>query len=138
RSPSKADEREHSLAANEILWGVRIPKSDLKNASYEVRHKQSYDWPVAQAAAAFKLDGGRASQVKIVLGHVAPTPLIAEAAAQVLEGKSVTEETAAAAGKAATEGAKPLSQNSYKLRLVEVAVKRAILLAAGAKPYWEV
>jgi xanthine dehydrogenase YagS FAD-binding subunit len=50
----------------------------------------------------------------------------------------VNEETATAAGKAATEGAKPLSQNGYKLKLVEVAVKRAILTAAGAKRYWEV
>jgi xanthine dehydrogenase YagS FAD-binding subunit len=91
-----------------------------------------------QAAAAFKLDGGRASQVKIVLGHIAPTPLVADSAAVALEGKPVNEETAVAAGRAATEGAKPLSQNGYKLRLVEVAVKRAVLLAAGAKPYWEV
>lgn len=138
RAPNKADEREHTLAANEILWGIQIPSSGLKNASYEVRHKQSYDWPLVQAAAAFKLDGGRATQVKIVLGHVAPTPLVADAAAAALEGKTITEESAAAAGKAATEGAKPLSQNGYKLRLVEVAVKRAVLLAAGAKPYWEV
>ena len=47
-------------------------------------------------------------------------------------------DTAAAAGKAATEGAKPLSGNAYKLKLIEVAVKRAALLAAGAKPYWVV
>jgi len=54
-----------------------------------------------------------------------------------LEGKAVTEETATAAGKAATEGARPLSRNAYKLKLIEVAVKRAALLAAGKKPYWE-
>ena len=36
----------------------------LKNASYEVRHKQSYDWPLVQAAVAFKLDGGKASDVQ--------------------------------------------------------------------------
>ncbi|MFL5340823.1 MAG: molybdopterin dehydrogenase, partial [Gemmataceae bacterium] len=138
RAPTKADEREHVLEPNEILWGVVIPSAGLKNASYEVRHKQSYDWPLAQAAVAFQLNGNRATKVNIVLGHVAPTPLVAEAAAQALEGKEVTEATAAAAGKAATEGAKPLSQNEYKVKLVEVAVKRAILTAAGAKPYWEV
>ncbi len=42
-----------------------------------------------------------------------------------------------AAGKAAAEGAKPLAQNGYKVKLVEVAVKRAILTAAGQKKYWE-
>jgi xanthine dehydrogenase YagS FAD-binding subunit len=138
RAPTSADEREHVLNPDEIVLSVRIDSTYLKNASYEVRHKQAYDWPLVQAAAAFKLDGGKASDVRIVLGHVAPTPYIAEAAAKALDGKAVTEDTAAAAGKAAAEGAKPLSQNGYKIKLVEVAVKRAILTAAGQKKYWEV
>ena len=50
----------------------------------------------------------------------------------------MTEETATAAGEAATDGAKPLSQNGYKLKLITVAIKRAQLTAAGAKKYWEV
>lgn len=133
------DQRETVLDANQIVTAVRIPlPNGLRNASYEVRHKQAYDWPLVQAAAAFKLDGGKASNVQIVLGHVAPTPHIAADAAKALEGKMVTDETAAAAGKAAAKGAKPLSQNGYKVKLVEVAVKRAILTAAGQKKYWEV
>jgi xanthine dehydrogenase YagS FAD-binding subunit len=110
----------------------------LKNASYEVRHKQSYDWPLVQAAVAFKQTDNTATGVKIVLGHVAPIPHVAEAAAKAIEGKAINEETAAAAGRAAAEGTKPLSQNGYKIRLIEVAVKRALLTAAGGKKYWEV
>jgi xanthine dehydrogenase YagS FAD-binding subunit len=136
-APRTEKDREHVLAPNEMVVSVTIPGAGLRNASYEVRHKQSYDWPLAQAAVAFNLQGGKASKVKIVLGHVAPTPHVADAAAQALEGKAVTEETATAAGKAATQGAKPLSQNEYKVKLVEVAVKRAILTAAGLPKYWE-
>jgi hypothetical protein len=29
-----------------------------------------------------------------------------------------------------------LSQNAYKVHQLKVAVKRAVLLAAGVKPYW--
>ncbi len=54
------------------------------------------------------------------------------------QGKEVTEETATAAGQAACEGAKPLSQNGYKVQLLATAVRRAVLTAAGAKKYWEV
>jgi xanthine dehydrogenase YagS FAD-binding subunit len=138
RAPSSAAEREHVLKANEIVLSVRIPGGGkgLKNASYEVRHKQAYDWPLVQAAVAFNPDAVK--DVRIVLGHVAPTPHIAAAAAKELEGKEVTEETATAAGKAAAQGARPLSQTEYKVRLIEVAVKRAILTAAGRKKYWEV
>jgi len=137
-APTSATEREHVLKPNEMVLSVTIPDAGLRNASYEVRHKQSYDWPLVQAAVAFKLDDGKASAVKIVLGHVHPTPLVAKDAAAGLEGKEVTEETAAEAGQAATKGAKPLSQNGYKVKLIEVAVKRAILTAAGHKKYWEV
>jgi xanthine dehydrogenase YagS FAD-binding subunit len=136
-APASATEREHVLEANEMVVSVTIPKAEISNASYEVRHKQSYDWPLVQAAVAFRLQDGKASGVKVVLGHVAPTPHIAEAAAQALEGKEVSEDSAAAAGQAAAQGAKPLSQNAYKAKLVEVAVKRAILTAAGQKKYWE-
>jgi xanthine dehydrogenase YagS FAD-binding subunit len=139
QAPKSADEREHVLAPNELVLSVTIPLvQGLGNASYEVRHKQAYDWPVAQAAAAFRHDGGKASDVRIVLGHVAPTPLVAAEAAKALEGKEVTEATAAAAGEAAAKGAKPLAQNGYKIKLIEVAVKRAVLTAAGHKKYWEV
>jgi xanthine dehydrogenase YagS FAD-binding subunit len=139
QAPKAAGEREHVLAPNEVVVSVTIPETvGLKNASYEVRHKQSYDWPLTQAAVAFHLDGGKAKDVKIVLGHVAPTPVVAEEAAKAVEGQAVTEETAAKAGQLAAQGAKPLSQTAYKVKLVEVAVKRALLTAAGAKKYWEV
>jgi xanthine dehydrogenase YagS FAD-binding subunit len=137
-APSSAAEREHVLAPNQIVLSVGIPTGgDVKNASYEVRHKQSYDWPLVQAVAAFKLDGGKARDVKIVLGHVAPTPILATDAAKRLEGQTVNDGTATEAGTLAAKGAKPLSQNAYKVKLVEVAVKRAILTAAGLKKYWE-
>jgi xanthine dehydrogenase YagS FAD-binding subunit len=137
-APSSATEREHVLAPNEMVLSVTIPYSKLKNASYEVRHKQSYDWPLVQAAVAFKYEDKKATDVRIVLGHVAPTPRVAESAAKAIEGKEVSEVTATAAGEAAAEGAKPLAQNAYKIKLVAVAVKRALLTAAGHKKYWEV
>jgi xanthine dehydrogenase YagS FAD-binding subunit len=139
KAPKSEKDREHVLAPNEIVLSVTIPDGgpNFKNASYEVRHKQAYDWPLVQAAVAFKLDGGKASNVKIVLGHVAPTPLVATDAAKALEGQTVTDGTATEAGQAAAKGAKPLSQNAYKVKLIEVAVRRAILTAAGMKKYWE-
>jgi len=139
QAPKSEKDREHVLAPNEIVLSVTIPDGgpNFKNASYEVRHKQAYDWPLVQAAVAFKLDGAKASNVKIVLGHVAPTPHVAEDAAKTLEGQAVTDGTATEAGIAAAKGAKPLSQNEYKVKLIEVAVKRAILTAAGMKKYWE-
>jgi xanthine dehydrogenase YagS FAD-binding subunit len=139
KAPASAADREHTLEPNELVLDVTIPVATMASASYEVRHKQAYDWPLVQAAVAFSggRNGAKATGVKIVLGHVAPTPHVAEAAARALEGQGISDATAAAAGRAAAEGAKPLSQNAYKIKLVEVAVKRALLIAAGMKRYWE-
>lgn len=137
QAPRENGQREHVLEPNEIVAMVTVPPLGLASASYEVRHKQSYDWPLVQAAAAFKLDGGKASDVRICLGHAAPTPLAAKKAAQSLEGEEVTEAAAAKAGDIAAEGAKPLAQNGYKVQLIKVAVKRAVLQAAGKNVDWE-
>jgi xanthine dehydrogenase YagS FAD-binding subunit len=65
------------------------------------------------------------------MGYVAPVPWISPEAAQALSGKSVTDETAKSAGDAALQNATPLTHNGYKVQLARVAVKRAILKAAG-------
>jgi xanthine dehydrogenase YagS FAD-binding subunit len=126
-----SDEREYDLNPDEIVVGIVVPPSSGPNATYEVRQREALDWPLATASVALKLNGQKVEQASIVLGHVAPVPWDAKSAAQGLQGKTLNEETAAIAGKAATSGAKSLSRNGYKIRLAQVAVKRALLLAAG-------
>ena len=130
--PSAEGAREIALLPNEILTEINIP-GGMKNATYEVRQKEALDWPLAAASVAVKMNGATVSSARIVLGHVAPTPWDAAQAAQMLTGKSITEETAAEAAKAALAGATPLSQNAYKVQLARVAVKRALLEVAGKK-----
>jgi xanthine dehydrogenase YagS FAD-binding subunit len=137
RVPQSAGETELVLKPGEVLTHLTIPTAATKNASYEVRHKQAHDWPLVLASVALTTDGDTVKSARVVLGSVAPIPLVCEPAAKAVTGKSVTLETAGAAGKAAAAGAKPLSMNAYKVKLVEVAVKRALLAAVGNR-YWEV
>jgi xanthine dehydrogenase YagS FAD-binding subunit len=76
------------------------------------------------------MDGGSVQSARVVLGHVAPVPWPAPEAEEALKGKSVDEDVAWEAGKAALNNATPLSKNAYKVQLARVAVKRAILRAA--------
>ncbi len=130
--PKSDNERENVLKPNEVLTHIVIPASSrgFRSATYEVRHKMALDWPLAAAAVAVKLEGGKVREGRIVLGHVAPIPWQARDAEKELEGKSITESLAAGVGDAAVRGAKPLSQNGYKVQLTKVAVKRALLAAA--------
>jgi xanthine dehydrogenase YagS FAD-binding subunit len=138
RAPANNNDREHNLAANEIVASVSIPVRGLANATYEVRQRLGADWPLVQCAVAWSVNGGKTVDAKVVLSQVAPMPHLAEAAARALNGQAINEATATAAGRAATEGAKPLGRNAYKLKLVEIAVKRAVMTAGNLPKYWEV
>jgi xanthine dehydrogenase YagS FAD-binding subunit len=131
RAPRHEAEREHAVAPNQLVTHLLIPASTGFNATYEVRHGAGPDYPLTAAAASLQIEGGIVREARIVLGHVAPTPWISLEAAAELIGKPVNEETATAAGAAAIVPAAPLSNNAYKVQLAQVAVKRAILRAAG-------
>ena len=132
-APKDENTREIALHPDEILTEILVPAGTTHSATYEVRQKAALDWPLAAAAVALQMRGTVVTSAKVVLGHVAPTPWEAPAAEKALAGKTITAATAEAAGKAAVEGAQPLSQNAYKVTLARVAVKRALLEAAKAR-----
>ncbi len=123
RTPGSSDESEFTLAAGEIVTAVTLPTAGAQSATYDVRNRKGFDWPLVSASVA--VSGGSA---RVVLGHVAPTPWVSAAAGAALAG-GLSEESAAAAGNAAAEGASPLSGNAYKVQLTRVAVKRAAMAA---------
>jgi len=131
QAPKSEGERETTLKPKEILTEIRVPMRGMRNAAYEVRHRYGLDWPYVTAVVAFTLKSGVASDTRVVLGHVAPTPWAAADAGKSLDGQVVDAALAAKAGASATTGAKPLSGNAYKVQLVKTAVKRATLAAAG-------
>jgi xanthine dehydrogenase YagS FAD-binding subunit len=133
RIPQSQDEREHDLKSNEIVTSIFVPSpaAGTKAAAYEVRQKEAFDWPYATAAVALTMNGGTVKSARVVMGHVAPVPWISEEAAQALAGQQITREVAERAAAAAVAKAKPLSRNVHKVQLARVAVKRAILEAAG-------
>ena len=133
RAPSNEGETENVLAADEIVTDILVPAFGLKNATYEVREKEALDWPLAAAAVALEMSGNTVKEARVVLGHVAPTPWMSKSGGEALKGKSINAEVAMEAGKAAVIGAKALKRNNYKIQLARVAVKRAILRAAGMK-----
>ena len=134
RAPDDERDREHDLRPDEIVTGIRLPgKSPAPRAAhYEIRQKEAFDWPYATAAVALHMNGSTVQSAKIVMGHVAPVPWISLEAAQALQGKAVTPATADEAAKASVAQAKSLGHNTQKIHLARIAVKRAILAAAGA------
>lgn len=126
-NPKSETEREIALQPNEIVTDLSLPAGILqKNETYEVRHKDALDWPLVTASVVIGSDWA-----KVVLGHVATTPYVATAAGDFLKGKPLNEENITRASELAVQGAKPLSQNAYKVHLAKVAVQRALKAVAA-------
>jgi xanthine dehydrogenase YagS FAD-binding subunit len=127
-------QKENILADDELLTNVILPPpGNVKSAFYEIRYKESHDWPLAFAAVVASMNGNAVASARVVLGAVAPVPWRSEDAERALIGKPLNEATAAEAAEAAVGAAQPLSRNGYKVQIAKTAVKRAILQAAGIK-----
>jgi len=128
--PQNEKAREIALRPNEILTEVVIPTAKVRNATHEIRQREAVDWPLATASVALTMDGSSISRARVVLGHVAPTPWVASKAEALLTGKQASDDLIQQAAEAAVDGARPLRDNSYKVQLTRVAVKRALMEAS--------
>jgi xanthine dehydrogenase YagS FAD-binding subunit len=127
-------QKENILADDELLTHVILPPpGNVKHGHYEVRYKQSHDWPLAFATVVLATQGNTISSARVVLGAVAPVPWRSEDAEKALVGQPLNEQTAIVAGEAAVKAAQPLSRNGYKVQITKTAVKRAVMRAAGLR-----
>jgi xanthine dehydrogenase YagS FAD-binding subunit len=132
RIPQQEGEREHDLQSGEIVTELLLPPAaGRKIASYEVRQRETLDWSLATAAVTLEMDGDKVTRARVVLGQVAPIPWTATEVEDLLRGKAIDLAVAEQAGEAAVQKARALSHNRYKIQLARVAVKRALLTAAG-------
>lgn len=129
RVPSNPQDDENVLAPGELIHEIEIPASSAgpRSGYLEFREKKSFDWPLVACAANLN----DPANPRIVLGAVAPIPWRLAKVEKLLAGKEVNDAALAASGRAALEGAKPMTHNGYKLQLVPVAVERALRLALG-------
>jgi xanthine dehydrogenase YagS FAD-binding subunit len=128
-APEEDSLREARVEPGELVFDLIVPAAPA-SAYAEVDWKQSFDWASASAAVALAMEGGKVADARVYLGFVAPVPLRSKAAEEAIKGKEPAA-AAEAAGRAAAKGATPLPGNAYKVRHVEVAVKRAVLRAAS-------
>src|SRR3954447_759002 len=104
--PRQSLRMENVLAPDELLTHVILPAPGaVKSGHYEVRYKESHDWPIAFATVLLTMNGATVQSARVVMGAVAPIPWRSQAAEQALAGKAVTPQTALAAAEAALRGA---------------------------------
>jgi len=123
--------RENVLRPGELIVEIRVPTG--RRSSYvKLMHKQSFDWPMAEAAVALEVEGsGRVRDARVAVGAVSPAPRRASAVEKALAGTILAGSAVEAAAKLATQGATPLDKNRHKLPALQAAVERSLRAAAG-------
>ena len=82
----------------------------------------SWDFALSEVAVSRGPDG----QTRMAVGGVAPYPLRATAAEEVLAGQPLTEAIIARAADAVLAKARPLAMNGYKVDLTRALLRRAL------------
>lgn len=122
------------LKFNEILSEILIPAPpEHSGFSYQkLRLRDTMDFPLLGVSVFLNLEekDGRCKDVRIVLGAVAPSPLVVEEAAQLTRGEEITpkliDEVSQIAWKAAHPVANTASSPKYRRDMVRVLARNAI------------
>ena len=117
------------LQPGEIVTEIQIPKplDKARQTFLKLTLRKPVDFAIVSVASVISLEGEICRDASIALGAVAPVPLKAVKAEQIVKGKPLNAKTAEEAAEAAVAGAKPLSMNAYKIEQTKILVQRAIM-----------
>jgi xanthine dehydrogenase YagS FAD-binding subunit len=120
---------ENILAPGDIVTEIFVPypKPGSKGFYHKVRERLAWDHAIVSIATVVQSSNGTVRDARVVLGGVAPTPWRAPRAEAFLSGKKLDESIAQQAGEIALEGARPMKDNIYKVRLAKSLVQRGLL-----------
>jgi xanthine dehydrogenase YagS FAD-binding subunit len=133
--PSATPQVETVLKPGELITGIELPPpSDaISHSEYrKVRDRSSYAFALISVAGGLALAEGRVSEARIALGGVAAKPWRARRAEAALIGVAPTHDAFLAAIREELAGAQPLSDNAFKIDLVERTVVAMLAAIAGA------
>jgi CO/xanthine dehydrogenase FAD-binding subunit len=117
------------LADDELITEIQVPKpaAGSRQVYSKFTLRKPIDFAIASVACVVTMQNGVCSEARIALGGVAAEPVRARAAEKFLAERQIDSTTAEAAAHLAVEGAKPLSENAYKIEIIKSLVKRAIV-----------
>jgi xanthine dehydrogenase YagS FAD-binding subunit len=127
-APHGRERREHALRRGELITAVRVSEAALerRGAFLKAMDRKAWSFALVSVAAAARVRDGKARDVRIVLGGVAPVPWRVPAAEKMLEGSPLDDNACLAAADVILAGAQPLRDNGYKVTLARELIRRAL------------
>lgn len=132
RLPGDTPHLEHTLQPGELIIDIRVAGAAYsRRARYlKVRDRASYEFALVSVAAALSVEQGVIQQARLAVGGVGTIPWRLRECETALVGLRPDRHSFEAAAKLATDGARPLRHNQFKLELLPRTIVRALEMAA--------
>ena len=127
--PSVDFRRENILNPGEIVTEVFVPmpQAGSKGFHHKMRERLAWDHAIVAVDTLVASSGGVVRDARVVMGGVAPIPWRALKAEEFLRGKKLDDALAKQAGEIALDGARPLKDNVYKVKMAQDLIRRGLL-----------
>ncbi len=120
------------LQKGEIMVEIQVPPMPAKTKGVYLKH--SLRWTVNPAivgvAAIMEIESERCKEIKLVLGAVAPTPIRAKKAEEILMGEKINDALIEKAAQAASDESNPITDvrasADYRKEMVKVFTRYAL------------
>ena len=127
-----------ALEPGELVQGLHVPRPDpkLKTFFAKLSPRSLVDISAVSVTLAIKLQDRTVESVDLILGTVAPRPMRATQAEDLLRGNELTDKLAEEAALAAQDECSPITdlraKHEYKLRMVRVLTRRLLAKAVSS------
>jgi len=131
--PASTPNRETVLEPGDLITHVILPApiAGSKQVYLKLRDRASYEFALASAAVVLTISSGKISRTQIALGGVGTKPWRSPEAEAALAGKPTTDAIFREATEAALRGAKPQSENKFKIELAKRCLTHALRIATA-------
>ncbi|MBL7727475.1 MAG: xanthine dehydrogenase family protein subunit M [Dinghuibacter sp.] len=132
RLPENQPEKDNNLPDGHLITHITIPPNNYNRFEYvKIRDRASYAFALVSVAVALQVSGNTIKRIALAAGGVAHKPWRLKEAESFLTGKTLTAENINMGAKLTMAGAKPLSHNTFKIKMLERAVVQAIQQATA-------
>jgi xanthine dehydrogenase YagS FAD-binding subunit len=131
--PGDTPQRETVLEPGDLITHVTLPPPVLgaKHVYLKLRDRASYEFALASAAVVLTIAGGTIMRARIALGGVGTKPWRSPEAEAALVGQSADPTSFRKGAEAALRGAKPQSENAFKIELAKRCLTHALQMATA-------
>lgn len=129
--PGSTPNRENVLEPGDLIVSVTLPAPIAGQRSHylKLRDRAAYEFALASVAVVVSMRGRRIETARVALGGVGTVPWRSHEAEHALVGQNADTEVFRRAAEAALKGARPESENGFKVELAKRCIVRALTVS---------